>query len=354
MDMKCARRRWTTLNADDDASTLALASTSPRHAHAPRVMGSSVERCARDDALAGVAAGVACALVGHPFDTVKVFAQGCESRARASTVAATRAIYAARGVRGFYAGVSAPLIGNSLETGMNYAAFHETRRRALDAAARRNGGTTTLNDRLFASALGGGFAGAVLCVFITPFELVKCRAQMGGGGGRAWRVARETYAARGAFGLFRGFSHTLAREIPSGAIYFSSYELLQSFVPRNGASSSTVDVTEAAFEERDAAGLALEAVAAVGCGGLAGVITWLAVLPLDNAKTIFQCERPGGAHDLPPLALLGRLVRERGVSGVYRGAVPIVARAFPANAAQWLAFEFVSRSLHHRRVASSP
>lgn len=101
------------------------------------------------------------------------------------------------------------------------------------------------------------------------------------------------------------------------------------------------------------AGLFLEALAAASCGGAAGVVTWLAVLPLDNAKTIYQCERPGGPRDLPPLALIRRLITERGFRGLYRGASPVIARAFPANAAQWLAWEFSSRALWSRRAASS-
>lgn len=297
-------------------------------------------RRARDDALAGALAGAACVAVGHPFDTVKTFQQ--RHRERVSVARAASVIRARHGFGGFYAGVGAPLVGASAETGMNYALFHATRERTLAAGGRGTG------ERLRASAFAGGFAGAVLCGFITPFELVKCRAQVGWGDGRAWRAARECFAEGGARGMFRGFSHTLAREIPSGVIYFSAYEVFQTMVPRPELSAS-IDVTKAAFERADARGLAREAVAAVACGGGAGVVTWLAILPLDNVKTIYQCERPGGPMDLPPLALLRRLVAERGVSSLWRGATPIVARAFPANAAQWLAFEFVSRRLHDAR-----
>ena len=190
--------------------------------------------------------------------------------------------------------------------------------------------------------------------FLTPFELVKCRAQVGDGGGSARAVALDVWRTRGALGLFRGVSHTAAREIPSGAVYFATYEIFRTIFPRaRGASDVGGDVTRAAFETRDARGLLVEALAAASCGGAAGVVTWLIVLPLDNAKTIYQCERPGGARDLPPLALLRALVAERGVSGLWRGAAPVVARAFPANAAQWRAWEFASRALRADRLERS-
>ena len=70
-------------------------------------------------------------------------------------------------------------------------------------------------------------------------------------------------------------------------------------------------------------------------------------------KSGLTIERPGGARDLPPLALLRALVAERGVSGLWRGAAPVVARAFPANAAQWLAWEFASRALRADRLERS-
>jgi len=386
------------LNSDDasDASSELGGSSSGAMSRDERARASleastsssaTTSRSGTDDLIAGVVAGAACTLAGHPFDTVKVFLQDHAAKgARAHTTAsATREIYSRRGVRGLYAGVAAPLIGASLETGANYACFHLIREGvALDAAGGRDG----FASRLGASAVSGAIAGAAMCAFLTPFELVKCRAQVGQGGGRAVAVAREIVAQGGVSGLFRGFTHTMMREVPAGAVYFASYEALQTMFPRARRSE---DVTRAAFEEQNAsgarfrarfvssrlfsrrlfsrpprvertltarafthrAGLFLEALAAASCGGAAGVVTWLAVLPLDNAKTIYQCERPGGPRDLPPLALIRRLITERGFRGLYRGASPVIARAFPANAAQWLAWEFSSRALWARRAASS-
>lgn len=210
----------------------------------------TMARSGTDDLIAGVVAGAACTLAGHPFDTVKVFLQDHAAKgARAHTTAsATREIYSRRGVRGLYAGVAAPLIGASLETGANYACFHLIREGvALDAAGGRDG----FASRLGASAVSGAIAGAAMCAFLTPFELVKCRAQVGQGGGRAVAVAREIIAQRGVGGLFRGFTHTMMREVPAGAVYFASYEALQTMFPRARRSE---DVTRAAFEEQNASG----------------------------------------------------------------------------------------------------
>ncbi len=344
----------------------------------------AVARSETDDLIAGVVAGAACTLAGHPFDTVKVFLQENAAKgARAHTTAsATREIYARRGVRGLYAGVAAPLIGASLETGANYACFHLIRERiALEAMGGRDG----FASRLGASAVSGAIAGAVMCAFLTPFELVKCRAQVGQEGGRAVAVARRIVAERGFGGLFRGFRHTMVREIPAGAVYFASYEVLQTIFPRARRSE---DVTRAAFENQDVSGARFRA--RFSSSRFVSSRPFHA-RPSRTDRVLFhsprrfisrsprrgfvrrrrrrrhlarrhsarqrqnQCERPGGPRDLPPLALIRRLITERGFRGLYRGASPVIARAFPANAAQWLAWEFSSRALwSRRRLSVSP
>ena len=303
-------------------------------------------RDSRDDLVAGVVAGAACTVVGHPFDTVKVLMQRDGARgggARGGAMMTTRALYASQGARGFYAGVAAPLIGASTETAFNYVAYHRARAYALGA---RTGEALTASrvERAAASAFAGAFAGATMSAMLTPFELVKCRAQVGYGDGSVLRCASDIVRAHGARGLFRGFSHTLAREVACGAAYFAAWDVAQSFVPR-GVDTDSASI--ALNTPREA--LAFEAIAAVVCGGASGVVAWSVALPLDNAKTLFQCANPGDAHDAPPMKLLSHIYRANGLRGLYAGARPILARAFPANAAQWLAFEAASRALHDRR-----
>ena len=91
---------------------------------------------------------------------------------------------------------------------------------------------------------------------------------------------------------------------------------------------------------------------AVMCGGLAGMVYWAVVLPIDTAKTRLQVALPRdcGSTAAGDLGLLGHLraVRaERGiVGGLYAGVGPVMLRGFVANAVQWAAWEFVSKRLH--------
>ena len=82
-----------------------------------------------------------------------------------------------------------------------------------------------------------------------------------------------------------------------------------------------------------------EAAASVVCGGVAGSAFWLAVLPIDLAKTRYQIASPGAADDVGVWRLMARETSRTGARGLWVGVGPVLARAFPANAVQFLAWE---------------
>ena len=75
------------------------------------------------------------------------------------------------------------------------------------------------------------------------------------------------------------------------------------------------------------------------CGGVAGSAFWLAILPIDLAKTRYQIASPGAADDVGVWRLLARELARTGARGLWAGLGPVLARAFPANAVQFLAWE---------------
>ena len=83
------------------------------------------------------------------------------------------------------------------------------------------------------------------------------------------------------------------------------------------------------------------------CGGLAGMVYWAVVLPVDTAKTRMQVATPGGPEDGGLLAQLRAVYAQRGMrEGLYAGARPVMLRAFVANAVQWAAGEAAVTRLH--------
>lgn len=75
------------------------------------------------------------------------------------------------------------------------------------------------------------------------------------------------------------------------------------------------------------------------------MIMWAIVLPLDTAKTRIQTAYPGSPYDVGVLRQLRLIHREGGVQALYAGLTPTLARAFPANAAQWLTWELCIQQL---------
>jgi Mitochondrial carrier protein len=72
---------------------------------------------------------------------------------------------------------------------------------------------------------------------------------------------------------------------------------------------------------------------------------WVTVLPVDSAKTRIQASRPGDKYDVGLVRAMWMVWLEGGVQASWAGLGPTMVRAFPANAAQWLAWEALLRLL---------
>lgn len=140
----------------------------------------------------------------------------------------------------------------------------------------------------------------------------------------------------GLRGLTRGMPATIAREAPGNAIFFTVYETLRRTFPGKAAPENP---NPSLWE------VMKDSASAVGCGGLAGTIMWSCVLPLDVAKTRIQTAYPGSIHDKGILHNLQMMYQQGGRRTLYAGLTPTLIRAFPANAAQWLAWELSKRQL---------
>lgn len=114
---------------------------------------------------------------------------------------------------------------------------------------------------------------------------------------------------------------TLLRDVPSFAGYFFVYEGGKRAVARwQRKSEAHLTVAELLL-----------------CGGLAGFGAWIPCYPQDVLKSRIQ----SSAGRLTVRGALAGILREHGLRGFLRGLGPTMARAFPANAATFLAYETV-------------
>ena len=180
--------------------------------------------------------------------------------------------------------------------------------------------------------LAGALGGLASWVVSAPSELIKCRAQLCvGGQTSSWSIAQAALKSEGLKGLYVGGIVTSLRDSIGYGFYFWSYELTKRLLlsrqhdPFTGA--STMDVLLS--------------------GGIAGVITWASIYPLDVIKTRVQAQDARTAQMNESSALLveshrskGALqvardvLRTEGIGAFYRGLGVCSMRAFIVNAVQ--------------------
>lgn len=265
---------------------------------------------------AGSVGGAAQLGVGHPFDTTKVKLQ--RDRAGSTAMGIVRNIIRSEGFVGLYAGITAPLPFVVAMTAALFSANAGIRNLLLARPGRQGKDELSLTE----VAIAGAGAGGAVSIVLNPTELVKCRMQAEP---MRWRhalhCAQDVYKEAGmrAFGV--GFGATLVREIPGTAAYFGTYEAFIRWARRRrGAEHNTVGEQMMG-------------------GGLAGVVFWSGVYPVDYAKTAVQVDSLTKPNYTGWWDCCRRTAARDGIGALFRGMGPALARSFPACAVTFVAYE---------------
>ena len=173
----------------------------------------------------------------------------------------------------------------------------------------------------FAGAVGG----LASWVVSAPTELIKCRTQLHDRSKTSWRTFKHVWRSQRVRGLYVGGTATIFRDSVGYGFYFSSYELCRRlFASRH------------ATPESNAADLDV-----LVSGGIAGIITWASVYPLDVIKTRIQAEglHVGRFHHNrlargKTVAIAKSIFIREGLMAFYRGLIVCSVRAFFVNAVQ--------------------
>ena len=136
----------------------------------------------------------------------------------------------------------------------------------------------------------------------------------------------KTCRTGGATSIFRGFNSTLLRESFSFGFYFLSYEWI------------TLQLKHVKNVDRHSN---LSTPYILLSGGLAGMITWLSTYPVDVVKSCIQ--EPEVPKFKGMFDCAKHCYKVGGLRFFFRGVGPCLARAFPANAATFAAYEATRR-----------
>ncbi|KAG8964922.1 hypothetical protein FRC03_001222 [Tulasnella sp. 419] len=297
----------------------------------------------RIDFIAGTLGGMAGIICGQPIDTVKVRMQTSGAMQRyTGTWNALATIIREEKVRGLFKGLNAPLIGQASLNGMVFATYSHLVQLQL---AHKND-EATINQML----LAGAGSGLVASLVATPTELIKIRQQLmytSAATPSATRVGLDIFRKHGIRGLYRGLTITALRECSYG-VYFATYEGLCRFLkPRSPIRE------EGVYHASEAREPSLSWTRLVFAGGIAGVVSWIIIFPVDTIKSriqsieTFSSSSSSSSKSLSiissrsTIAAVVESYRELGMRGLCAGMTPTVLRAFPVNMVTFFVYEAV-------------
>lgn len=280
------------------------------------------------DFWASYVSGAVGILIGNQLDVLKVRAQAGTSSA--PQVSQPERSYNVQRFTALFRGAAAPILGYGALNSILFLSFN----RSLNLMDPSIFDYTKLAGvDLSKIWMAGAIGGLASFVVSAPSELIKCRAQLVvDGQGSSYGVFKEIWKHGGVRGLYYGGTVTALRDSIGYGWYFWSYELskrlLLSRQPDPFASPSAADVLIS--------------------GGIAGVITWLSIYPLDIVKTRIQTqpylavERQSLLHantvasqgEQTSLSVARDIWRSSGIRGFYRGLGVCSLRAFIVNAVQ--------------------
>jgi solute carrier family 25 protein 39/40 len=190
-----------------------------------------------------------------------------------------------------------------------------------------------------APLLAGGGARLLTATVVSPVELMRTRMQaeqtllqQGMLGGALKLVRRDGWLA-----LFRGLAPSLWRDVPFSCIYWTGYEALKA--------------RALAANRRQGDGDLLDPTASFACGAISGGVAALVTNPFDVLKTRRQvADHARTAHaprvisatassEASMLRMLVQIARDEGVSALFAGLVPRLAKVAPSCAIMIASYE---------------
>ncbi|KAL4932132.1 putative mitochondrial carrier protein [Aspergillus undulatus] len=286
------------------------------------------------DFWAGYISGALGIIIGNPLDLIKVRLQANSS---APGSAGPRQFTRFESTTSLVRGAAAPILGYGALNALLFVSYNRSLM-LLDNSL--TDPTNPENCALYKLWLAGALGGIASWTVSSPTEFIKCRAQLDARHGvSSWTVARDIVRSRGWRGLYFAGGITCARDSIGYGFYFWSYEYCKRLMSSYG------------YE--DANGLPLNVLL---CGGIAGVVTWASVFPLDVIKTRLQANTIDAYAEARPLLrsqanrpamnsfeLAREVYRTEGFKAFYRGLGVCSLRAFIVNAAQWATYEWLMR-----------
>ncbi|PYH46873.1 putative mitochondrial carrier protein [Aspergillus saccharolyticus JOP 1030-1] len=289
------------------------------------------------DFWSGYLSGAIGIIIGNPLDIIKVQLQAGQ-HAEVVASSTTQQLSRLESLTSLVRGSAAPILGYGALNALLFVAYNRSLM-ILDNSI--TDPTTPQGVSLYKVWLAGAAGGVASWTVSSPTEFIKCRAQLETRPGvSSWTVTRHIISTRGWRGLYYAGGITCARDAIGYGFYFWSYEYCKRLMN----------------SEEDSTNIATLKI--LLCGGIAGVVTWASVFPLDVIKTRLQAGTiETSPQDRPLLQIQSKtrapssfqvareVYRTEGLKAFYRGLGVCSLRAFIVNAVQWATYEWLMKYL---------
>tara|TARA_B110000879_G_C10915660_1_gene410065 strand:+ start:36 stop:707 length:672 start_codon:yes stop_codon:yes gene_type:complete len=183
----------------------------------------------KNDFLNGIIVGIVQTLTGHPLDTLKVLQQTNVKKVNYKTI----------GLRNVYRGMLYPMLGSGIFNSIQFGSYQYIKQHT--------------HNNVIAGLSAGFLSGIILC----PIDVLKINKQI-----------KNTNKVN----IFKALHVSCVRESFSTYIYFESYYRSMQYLGENNKNTE---------------------INAFLSGGIAGVLSWFFIFPIDVVKTrlqSYQCD----------------------------------------------------------------
>ncbi|KAK0714367.1 mitochondrial carrier domain-containing protein [Apiosordaria backusii] len=322
------------------------------------------------DFWAGYLSGACSIIIGNPLDVLKVRLQASSSSPPSPSVlpsptpspstplTLTRPRQQQPWHKTFLLGTAAPILSygalnallfvsyNRSESFLNSIYPYPSPAPSQPPPGQSQGGGKGSN--LTTTFIAGCISGIATFLVSCPTEIIKVRSQTTSSS--SWSIAKSILRTSGIKGLYEAGGVTVVRDSLGYGFYFWGYELSSRLYNGYFGSSSGKNETGRALL----------------CGGVAGVLTWASIFPLDVVKTRMQTQGQRQQQVPERQGLLtaegkrkgawqtGKEIYTReGIKPFFRGLGVCSLRAFVVNAVQFGVYEWVMMELGEGRAKSS-
>jgi len=269
-----------------------------------------------NDVVSSLVGATLCTYTGQPLDTIKVRMQTNPNMFR-GPIQALFQTAKNEGIRALFKGSIPALSVAVIENPIAFTVRGQLARFFPELQ------TNNKAPNLLECYARGGATGVCCALVLCPFELVKCKVQVvqNSPNGKnssvtPLKVTRQIISEKGFRGLYVGFGAHAFRDAAFYSFFFGSYDFMSHYLKSNYSYP--------------------ESAITFVCGGIAGVLGWGFCFPIDCVKSIQQTQ----VHKLSFFRTFFQMWKESGLRRLFWGVSPTMIRAFVANAALFIGYEY--------------